>query len=197
VNTEQINTTAKAKRLAGFYNMAPNLFWSVLSLVPVFIFCYNYLSVNLLLFFTGVSILPAFLPNSAIHTMQISERPMIYKKLGIGFVQRLSQNGKIVNSLIRRKYPNYKALRQNEKSIKGLLNQTCAFEKFHLTLLVFFCLAGFYAFSKGFTKWTAIIFLLNVLYNVYPVLMQQYIRIKLSVFMKKNNTNYLTENKIF
>jgi hypothetical protein len=197
MKTGQASENAKAKRLAGLYNMVPNLLWSALSLAPVSIFCYTQFNINLLFLFVGVSILPAFLSNSIIDKMQIASRAAIYKKLGVGFIQRLSQNGAIVNSRIRRKYSTYKTIRLDQKSIKGLFLRTYVFERFHLTLFVFFCLTGFYALSKGFTNWAAVIFLLNVVYNVYPILLQQFIRTKLALHITKNNKHLPVANTVF
>lgn len=195
MNTDQAKETARAKRMAGLYNMVPNLLWSALSLVPLCVFCYTHLTPHLLILFSGFSFLPAFFSHSFIHKMRIANRPAVYKNLGVGFIQQLTQNGVLVNLAIRKKYPAYKALRLEHKSIKGLLNQTFVFEKFHLMLFLFFCLAGLYAFSKGLVYWGAVLFFINILYNVYPILMQQFIRIKLASYLDKHKTNKPAPNK--
>jgi hypothetical protein len=154
------------KRMAGFYNMVPNVLWSVLGLVPVSVFCYTWLPTNLFLLFLGVSLLPLFLSPAVMDRLQIARTPATYKQLGIALVQRLSQNGAIINRLIRKRHPAYRALRPDQRSIRGLLNQTYAFEKFHLMLFVFFALATVYALWKGLAGWAVILSLTNLLYNV-------------------------------
>jgi hypothetical protein len=194
MNKNELNQIAKATQLAGLYNMVANLLWTILSLLPVTIFCYSRLTINFLFLFVGISILPVFLSNAIIDKMQVAKRAASYKKLGVGVVQQLSQNGQIIKSIIRRRYPAYQVLRRDQKSIKALLLQTYVFEKFHLALFVFFCLISYYAFSKGLANWSAVFFLLNVLYNVYPILLQQFIRVKLSLYVGKNKTNMPAAN---
>jgi hypothetical protein len=149
--------SAKIKRTVGFYNMVPNLLWSALSLVPITIFCYKEVERYILLLILIFSVVPAFFSDSLINKLQISKSAITYKKLGVGWVQLLSQNGYIINSILRKKYPGYQAIRWNQKSIKGMLRQTYVFEKFHLALFLFFCLTSVYAFYKGFVGWAVAI----------------------------------------
>lgn len=188
MNTKETMEFTKAKRLAEVYNMVPNLLWSVLGLGPIAVFWYTYINITLLLVFVGISIFPVFLSPSFIDRMQVAKRTTFHKKLKLDLVQRLSQNGEIVNKWIRKKYPTYKVFRRDQKMIKSLSRQTYVFEKFHLMLFVFFLLTCLYAFSKGLFVWAAIIFILNVVYNVYPILLQQLIRQKLTLLIRKNNT---------
>lgn len=164
------------------------MLWSVLALAPVSVFCYSQLTLNLLFLFVGLCFIPAFLSNSVIDKMKISDSTIIYKKIGVGVIQRLTQNGEIVNRMIRKRYPKYKALYPDRKSLKGLIGKTYVFEKFHLMLFLFFLLIDVYAFYKGLSIWGVVIFLLNLLYNVYPILLQQYIRLKLALYLEKNKT---------
>lgn len=182
------------KRMAGFYNMVPNVLWSVVGLVPVSVFCYTRLPTNLLFLFLGSSLLSLFLSPAAMGRLQIARTPATYKQLGVAVVQRLSQNGAIINRLIRKRHPAYQALRPDQRSIRGLLNQTYAFEKFHLMLFVFFTLAAVYALWKGLSGWAVVLSLTNLLYNVYPILLQQYIRVKLAVYQEKSKPSLQIPN---
>jgi len=56
------------------------------------------------------------------------------------------------------------------------------FEKFHFIMFVFFTLITFYALSRSDFWWVIIFLITNVLYNVYPNLLQQYIRLKLRLY---------------
>jgi hypothetical protein len=185
----------KIKRLVSVYNMLLNLLWSALSFIPLCIFCYTWVENNLLFLFVGLSLLPLFLSRYVIQKLQVAKKPITYKKLGVLFVQYLSQNGVFINYLIRKKYPRYKAVRRDRKSIEGLLKQTYVFEKFHLVGFLFSCLISFYAISKSLTGWAFVLMLINVVYNVYPILLQQYIRAKLSLYQMKNNANIPSANE--
>lgn len=157
----------------------------MLSLGPLVVFCYQWMDVPLLFLFTGLSIIPVFLPASALHKLQISNRPGSYLKLGIGLVQALSQNGQFINSMIRKKHPDYRMVKFQRRSIEGLLQQTYVFEKFHLVCFIFFSLSSLYAISQGLFLWAILIAVTNLFYNIYPILLQQYIRTKLAAHRLK------------
>jgi hypothetical protein len=178
------NNTTNTNHVVGTYNLLLNLFWSVLSFVPVIIFCYTWMELNVLILFVVVSLLPIFLTNAAIDKLQITGNASTYKKLGIAIVQQLSQNGAFINALIRKKYPAYKAVRYEKTSILKLRSQTYINEKFHLVGLVFFGLTSFFAFGNSLYSWAIPIMFINLFYNVYPILLQQYIRAKLTLHQK-------------
>lgn len=169
------------KRMVGFYNTLPNMLWSALGLVPISIFCYTRMNTKLFWLFIGISFFPVFLSNTFINKIQIGRKTTTYQKLRVDLVQQLSQNGVVINRLIRKRFPGYKAVRKDPRSINRLLKQTYAFEKFHYMLFLFFSMAGIYALMEGYIGWAVIILLTNLLYNIYPILLQQYIRLKLAI----------------
>ena len=175
---------SKIKRLLNWYNMIPNLVWSVLNLVPISIYCYNLVDHRSLYIFMILSVIPAFFPNSFYDRIQIGRTTRIYKRVGVGFVNNLAQNGKIINHLVRKKYPDYKMIVHQRSSVSKLLQQTYMFEKFHFIMFVFFIFIASYAVVKNHFWWSIIITVTNVLYNVYPNLLQQYIRLKLRLHKK-------------
>lgn len=183
---EEDNNAAKIKNLLIWYNSIPTLLWSILNLVPISVFCYNLVSLPLLFIFISISFIPTILPRSVLDRMQIANNPAMYKRLGVHWVNQLTQNGSIVNRLIRRKFPTYKAVAKNKTSIKTLINQTYMFEKFHLLMFLFFSLVMVYALMNGYYLWAGIILLTNIVYNVYPNLLQQYIRLKLIAYSNKS-----------
>lgn len=170
------------KRLLAWYNMVPNLLWSILNLVPISVYCYNMLPLSLLYTFIALGILPIFLPNSFLDSIQIGRTTAAYRRLGVGIVNKLAQNGQIINDLVRRRYPAHRIINYRHSSIKKLVLQTYMFEKFHLAMCVFFSLITIHALVKGQFVWAAAITLTNLLYNVYPNLLQQYIRLKLTLY---------------
>jgi Glycosyl-4,4'-diaponeurosporenoate acyltransferase len=179
----------KVKRTLPLYNIFPNLIWSILSLTPISIYCFSYLDYKTFYIFLSVSLIPIFLKKSAIDKLQIGKTVKIYKHLGVHLINRVAQNGVIVNNLIKRKFPNHKTVTTQKSSIAGLISQTYIFEKFHLMLFSFFSLTIVYAFIKGHLTWASIILLTNVAYNIYPNLLQQYIRLKLILFETRINRN--------
>jgi len=172
----------KVKKILVLYNMIPNLIWSILNLLPISIFCFMLLSHKVLYIFLAVSFIPLFLRNSFLDKLQLGKTTWVYKKLGVHVVNRFAQNGVLINRLIKKKFPEYKSVTNKRSSISRLINQTYLFEKFHLLFFVFFNLVIAYAVVKGLLIWACIILLNNIVYNIYPNLLQQYIRLKLKLF---------------
>lgn len=172
----------KIKRIQAWYNMIPNLIWSVINLAPISIYWYNLLNHKLFYIFLGASLIPMFIKNSFLDNLQIGHSIRIYKKLGVHLINNVAQNGVIINNLIKRKFPEHKVVTSKRSSIAGLIAQTYVFEKFHLILFLFFCLTTIQAIASGYWAWAIVIFLNNIAYNIYPNLLQQYIRLKLILF---------------
>jgi len=187
------NNVDKIKRTVGLYNMIPSVIWSVLNLTPIVIYCFTLPGYSILYVFLVISVIPIFLKNAFLDRLQIGKKTFIYKKLGVHFVNQVAQNGVLVNKLIKRKFPDYKVVSIKKYSIAGLIGQTYTFEKFHLMLFVFFTLITIYAFRREDISWAFIILLTNIVYNIYPNLLQQYIRLKLKLFSSKINRQTVAE----
>jgi hypothetical protein len=142
------------------------------------------MSLNLFYLFLALSLVPLVLPNSFFDKIQIGNSSSVYKKLGVSVFNKFSQNGEIINGLIRKKFPEYKAVNLQKPSINGLIQQTYIFEKFHSMMFVFFCLGSGYAIIKGHIGWGIGIFITNLIYNIYPNLLQQYIRVRLKAYKR-------------
>ena len=183
----------RVKRTLAWYNMIPNLIWSILNLTPIVIYCFTLLDLKTLYVFLTVSLIPIFLKNSFLNKLQIGKTVKIYKQLRVHLINKVAQNGVIINNVIKRKFPDHRIVTVNRSSIAGLISQTYLFEKFHLILFLFFSLTISYAFIKGHVIWAFIMLFTNVAYNIYPNLLQQYIRLKLTLFKKKINQNSVTE----
>lgn len=177
---------AKIKTRVAWYNMLPSLFWSALCLIPVSVFCYSQMTLRVLYLFLVISLLTFLLPKSFFDRIQLSKSTAFYKKAGVRYVNKFTQNGDFVNALIRKKNPHYKIVSSENLSIKRLISQTYLFEKFHFSLFVFFTLVAVYAFTQQQFDWVLVLLILNVIFNVYPNLLQQYIRVKLTLFDKRN-----------
>ncbi|WP_146900059.1 hypothetical protein [Adhaeribacter aerolatus] len=177
----------KIKWAVAGYNAVANVVWSVLNLTPAFIFCYRFVPATLLLIFLATSLLTAFLPNSFFYRMQLSKTKNIYQKLGVGFVNKFTQNGEIINKLIRRRFPEYKVVSTGKRSVKKALGQTFMFEKFHFILFMLFSCLTVYASLKNYYLWAFILLITNLLYNIYPCLLQQYIRLRLLAAVKRHH----------
>jgi len=169
----------KISRIAAIYNMIPNLLWTALFLIPITIFCYSFIPPKVVYTLLGVSLIPIFFPNSFFDRIQLSQNAHLYRRMGVKYINIIAQNGILLNEILRKKYPNYKVISRTRASIAKQYYQTYMFEKFHFSLFLFFTIVTIYAGIQGHFYWVIILAISNLLYNIYPNLLQQYIRVKL------------------
>ncbi|MBG8556389.1 glycosyl-4,4'-diaponeurosporenoate acyltransferase CrtO family protein [Hymenobacter guriensis] len=166
-------------RLA-FYNAVPSVLWSVLSLGPLSFFCYQYVARPWLYGLLALSLLAYAVPKAWFSWWQLSQRPAAYRQLGVPLVNHLAQHGGLVNELVRRRYPQYRRVR-GRRSGASLRAESYHMERFHVAAGVFFLLMSGYAAAQGRWGWAALLALLNVGYNLYPIWLQQYLRLRLEL----------------
>lgn len=169
----------KAAQTLAWYNMIPNLFWSALNLAPVSIYCFSLLNPATCYIFLALSSCAIFLKHSFLNKIQAGETTRFYRRLGVHHINKVAQNGAFINSLVKKKFPGHKVVTVNRSSVAALIRQTYVFEKFHWILFLFFGFTTIDAVIKGYWIWTAILVVTNLAYNIYPNLLQQYIRLKL------------------
>jgi hypothetical protein len=102
----------------------------------------------------------------------------VYRQLGVPGIGYFTQQGTLVNKLLQRRYPSYRAL-VGRRAIAKLLSTTYQQERFHWAGLVVFLLVSLYVVAVGQLGWALSLTLLNVGYNLYPIWLQQYLRIRL------------------
>lgn len=175
----------KILKTVHFYNMTVNVVWSMICLLPVSIFCYKLMDRTWFYTFLGISILGYFLPKSFFRKIHVGKTAEFYQRAGIVFFKKFTQNGDFVNKLIRKKYPDYKVITTNKMSIKRFLGQSYMFEQFHFVVFLFFVFAMIYALIHECFWWAIIITITNIIYNIYPILLQQYLRMRLMAMAAK------------
>ena len=166
--------------------MVPNLFWTALFLIPILIFCATYITPKTVYILLGVSLTSIFLPNSFFDRIQLSQSSRFYKKIGIRYINMLAQNGTLLIKFLKKKHPNFKMVSRSKKSIHKQYYQTYFFEKFHFSLFLFFAGVTIYAGIQGHFYWVLTLIISNLLYNIYPNLLQQYVRVKLKSAVTNN-----------
>ena len=155
------------------------MLWTALFLIPITIFCYNFINPKVIYILLGISLIPIFFPNSFFDSIQLSRNPHWYSRIGVKHINTFAQHGTVINKILRKKYPDFKVISRTKASIKKQYNQTYFFEKFHFSLFLFFTIMTIYAGIQGHFYWALILTVSNLLYNIYPNLLQQYIRVKL------------------
>ena len=168
--------------------MIPNLFWTVVFLMPITVFCYTFITPKTISILIGVSFIPIFFPNSFFDKIQLSRKADWYKKIGVRYINTVTQNGSMINKILKRKYPDFKVVSKRANSIRRRYNQTYFFEKFHFSLFVFFIMVTINAGVQKQFYWVFTLTICNLFYNVYPALLQQYIRVKLRFHVTANKS---------
>lgn len=175
---------ARMKRRAAAYNAIPNFLWTIIHLAPSVIYCWKYTASLWTYIGLGGSFLLAFLPAGLLKRLQLSKDTAVYKKIGIGIIRKYSQDGDLINRLLRKQYPAYRVI-EGAGAIPAYISKTYMAERFHLMMLVFMGFVSVWALSEQRWGWALLIMVNNVLYNLYPMFLQQYNRIRLIQAMKR------------
>ncbi|SFQ35579.1 hypothetical protein [Hymenobacter arizonensis] len=175
----QKNTAVPSRALLAVANAIPSVLWSGLALAPIGIYCYQFMARPWLYGFLAISLLAYAVPTSWFGYWQLSRRPAMYRKLGVALVNRVTQNGDLVRRLIRRRYPAYRHV-ASRAALAALVRTTYHQERFHLVLFLFFGLTSLHAVAHEQVGWCALLLLTNVAYNVYPMWLQQYLRVRVT-----------------
>lgn len=156
-------------------NQAINFFWTIVCFMPVGICWYTAGSLVPCYWFLAASLLCLFIPA---RMLQISNNPAFYTRVGIKFFRKFVQNGDYVNRFIRKSKPAYKLIK-NRESATSYTKTLAIYHAYHFGCLVFFALTMVYTVINTDYMLAVIIAFSNILYNVYPILLQQYNRARI------------------
>ncbi|UYZ58239.1 glycosyl-4,4'-diaponeurosporenoate acyltransferase CrtO family protein [Hymenobacter latericus] len=169
----------KAARLAAWYNAVPNVLWSVLGFAPVVAFGYGYMERAWLYGLLAPSLLAYLLPTAWLRRLQLSQSAGVYRQLRVHRINRITQNGALVNARLRQRFPGFRQV-QGRASAERHVRASYHLERFHLVLLLFFLGCTLYAAAHGRWGWALLMLLANIGYNLYPIWLQQYLRLRLA-----------------
>ena len=157
------------------YNLILNLFWTTVCCVPVVCVWYFYYQPTTLCVSVAVSLLAAFIPAKYFDLLQISRSRRFYESLSIKALQSLTQDGRLVSTLAKMKNQHTRAAHKNYRS------KIAMYESFHMSCLVFFLISFLYAIYQQAFLISLLIFTSNIIYNVIPILIQQYNKVRLGL----------------
>ena len=176
---------AKTRRKIEGYNLILNLAWSFIFLFPLVVFCYSKMDRNWVYISLVISMATVFLPASFFNAIQLSKSLQFYQKAGIEFFNQFIQNGTLINRFAKNKFPGYKKFYNKEEAFKMLFTQSYLFEKFHFIFFIFFVETTIFAIRNKYYTWAVYLIIANIIYNFYPILLQQYIRLRLKKFSQQ------------
>jgi hypothetical protein len=100
--------------------------------------------------------------------------------------KKLTQDGDLVNRSIHRRFPGHKSF-QTQNTLAGQISRSHFHEKIHFAMLVFFMLTAGHAIIFNFMRWALVITLTNIVFNLYPIFLQQYNRLRIQQIVKRRN----------
>lgn len=160
------------------YNAVLTIFWSVLGFLPICMFCYPFMERFWLYVFSFSGLFAYLLPVAQFRHLELSDNATVYRSLGVHWINRFVQHGTLINGLLRQRDPRYRRIRSRQTAVH-LKNTTYMQERFHWAMFIVFLLSALYAFLHNHPGWGLLIMLTNLTYNMYPIWLQQYIRIRL------------------
>ncbi len=184
MSSQEKAPSQRAARLSALYNTVPNFVWTLLNIAPVAYYFYLQVPLYWLFAIVPLCILPYFLKPSVIDALDLSKSRDLYLRLGVGVIQEYVQHGGAINRIIRRTYPAYRMV-YDKVTMQRQMSATYMFERFHLGMLLAFLAVTVHAFVHRFYIWGLVMLGCNILYNVYPVLLQQYVRLRLRRLLVK------------
>lgn len=161
-------------------NQAINFFWTILGFTPVVAVWATRYSVLWLCVCLVLSVLSLFVPS---RIFQLSRDPKFYERLGARFVQKFVQGGRYANRYMRKLDPGYRMVK-NKATALQYQSTLVMHERFHIMCLLFFMLTAIYAFWVSLYPLALIVILANIIYNICPILLQQYNRARILKLMK-------------
>jgi len=115
-------------------------------------------------------------------TGQGTERVM--ETLGVRTFKRFATNGDLVNRWGRRHDPRHRVVR-DEASVREWARQARGAERNHLVFLSMATLSIAYAAWIGWYGWALGLAASNVVFNVYPILLQRYNRLRIARILRE------------
>ena len=164
-------------------NQLINFFWTIISFVPVIYFWIGR-DTTWLYAFALFSLLFAFMPARFYSRLQLSNNRKRYQNFGVRFIQRFVQNGTYINKSIRKTDSGYKLIKDRVQAQK-YLSTIYMYERYHLMCLIFFGLTFIYALTEHQYVTGLLIFFMNIIYNVCPILLQQYNKLRVMRVLKE------------
>jgi len=161
-------------------NQVVNLFWTIVCFIPIIIYWATAGHLLWCFIFISISVLSQTLP---LNRLQLSHNPKFYERLGIKFIRKFVQHGEYVNTLKRKAKPHYSVV-NNRTGAAQYMKTIVMYERFHFICFVFFLSTAIHALVTGHYLLFMVILIANVIYNIYPMLLQQYNRVRIARLIK-------------
>ncbi len=157
-------------------NQTINFFWTILCMAPVYWF-WAIEDLNLYFYlFAGIALVMGILPERILSAFTFSSRKEFYENLGVKFIRKYVQNGTLAKSMSD---PHTHKIINNKSEARKYLKSIQLYERYHWICLIFFLLTAVYSFLQGNLIAVLLILGVNILYNLCPLMLQQYNKLRL------------------
>ena len=177
---------------SGHLNALLNVFWSFLGFAPVFAFSYQFMTKPWIYGSAAAGLIAYAIPTAWLYHLQLSSRTVPYRYLRVHLLVRVTQDGGSIAA--PRHNLAQTAWFRDREALNRMVQITVGRERFHLAMFISFLLATGSAILNGHLRWSFLLCLSNTIYNVYPILLQQYIRIRLQNCVTRSRR--LQENRL-
>ncbi|MGB4773288.1 MAG: hypothetical protein WBP58_17620 [Chitinophagaceae bacterium] len=154
------------------------MFWALLVFTPLTIYLFRYAGSMFIWVCSTIAVLLMMVPGRVYKFFQLSSDPRYYERLGVLVINNITQHGQWVNGLIRKIQPGTRM--HHLRSAKTIRANMEMFEKFHYGCLFMFTSCMVHAVLNSAWGWSLFFVVSNLLFNIYPILIQQYLRIRLA-----------------
>jgi hypothetical protein len=107
----------------------------------------------------------------------------VYAGVGVRIFRRFATNGDLINLWARRLDPRYRVVR-GRASARAWIDRTREGERNHLVFLLMGLFTAGYAARIGWYGWAAGLTAGNVVFNLYPILLQRYNRCRIEHLLR-------------
>jgi len=162
------------------YNLIVNLLWTTVCFAPIILLWYLDYNPTILFASLGFTFLVFLIPAKYFDTLQISRSRKFYESLSIKTLQSLTQDGKLISAFAKQRNKNYRLIKTRVLH-KNFKSQIAIYERFHFVCLVFFLVSFAYAIYQQVFLLSTLILMANIIYNIIPILIQQYNKLRLGL----------------
>lgn len=159
-------------------NFLVNIWWTALCCAPVLVLWIWHYQQRLFFGQLLLSSTVLLLPESVWRRFQITRDKVFYERLGVRAAQALTQNGKLINQISGPSGKRGKVIKRRS-DLAIFRRQIAVYERYHLFGFVFFLSTMVTAIAKSQFGLATLILVSNIIYNVYPLLIQQYNRLRM------------------
>ncbi|SDG90719.1 hypothetical protein SAMN04487996_12536 [Dyadobacter soli] len=163
-------------------NQLINVLWTIVSFSVVGCYWGMYFAEKrtgfMLYVIVFVSVIAFHVPAKLISALNLSSNTRAYERVGIRAMRWLVQDGMLVSRVNRYMGKSHRTVR-NRQDAGSYLVKIAMQERFHYSCFVFFTLSSFSALSTGKMGMALLMTVSNIIYNLYPILLQQYNRLRI------------------